>query len=108
MRFWLFIFFIFSLSQPLFSHDSVSRDTINNIVTSADPYEQLQDSLYRQRMQRSINENGKVLEEFLADFKERQEREKRQTYIRIGLGIAFVALLIYGLLRRRKARQQQP
>ena len=106
MRFWLTFISVLFLSLPLFSQDSVAQTTSVDTTVKQTPYDRLQDSLYLQRMKRSMNENGKVLEQFLADFKERQEREKRQAYIRTGLGIAFVAVLIYGLWRRRKSRQQ--
>jgi hypothetical protein len=105
MRFWLTFIIVSFLTLSINAQDTSAQPTPKESGSQL-TYEQVQDSLYLQRMKRSVNENGKVLDQFLADFKERQEREKRQLYIRIGLGIAFVAVLIYGLLRRRKSRQQ--
>ena len=52
--------------------------------------------------QRFINQNSKNLDQFLADRKEQEQKEKQQMYIRIGLGITFLAALGYGFYKRRK------
>jgi hypothetical protein len=55
-------------------------------------------------LRRQTTQNSKNLDQFLADMKEREKREKRQAYIRIGLGVAFVIVLFIALARRRKLR----
>lgn len=107
MRLLLLAVFVFRFSCPASSQntDSFSRAVDSSAKQIQQSYEALEDSLYRLQMQRDINEKGQELDEFLAGYKEGQKKEKQQTYIRIGLGVAFVAALIYGLARRRKQRR---
>ena len=89
-----------SYGQPM---DTVQRhiDSINRSLLAKD------DSLYRQRMLRNIDENGQTLDQFLADFREKQTKEKRANYIKIGAGAIFMAALIYAVLRKRKLQQKR-
>jgi hypothetical protein len=50
----------------------------------------------------SMEQNGKNLERFMTDYTERQKREKKQMYIRLGLGVAFLAVLVVSIVRRRR------
>jgi len=47
-------------------------------------------------------QNKKNLDEFLRPIEERDEKLKTQTIIYIALGAAFLAVIIFGLVRRRK------
>lgn len=67
----------------------------------------LQDSVYKLNVKRSMEQNGKNLDRFMADYHERQKKEKRQMYIRLGLAVAFLAVLIVGLTRRKKMRGKE-
>jgi len=51
---------------------------------------------------RDIEHNNKNLDYFLADYKERQQKEKRRIWWRLGLGIAFAGIGVFAILRRRK------
>jgi hypothetical protein len=98
------IFFLFS-----FRVSSQNIDTSRNSIDSPakqiqTPNEALEDSLYRLKMERSVNEKGKELDKFLADYKEYKEKEQRQIYIRIGVGVVFVAALIYGVARKKRMK----
>ena len=64
-----------------------------------------EDSIYRLKMERSVNEKGKDLDKFLADYKDYKEKEQRQVYIRIGVGVIFLAALIYGVARKRRIKK---
>ena len=85
------------------SLDTVQRhiDSLNRSVQA------IEDSLYRQRMLRNVQENGQTLDRFLADFREKQEKEKRANYIKIGIGAVFLTALIYGVLRKRRLQQKR-
>lgn len=39
------------------------------------------------------------------DIKKRNDKEKRNAMIRIGIGVLFMAVLVIGLMRRRKTRK---
>jgi hypothetical protein len=81
--------------------DSIQHqlDSTNKIIQS------LEDSIYRQRMLRNITERGQTVDRFLADFEERQKKERRQTYIKVGVGAVFLTALIYGILRKRRLQK---
>ena len=49
-----------------------------------------------------FRQNEENLERLMNDIRENEKRQTRQTYIRIGLGVAFLAVLIVGLSRRKK------
>ena len=70
-------------------------------------YESLEDSLYRLKMQRPVNQKGEDLDKFLADYKEYKEKEKRRTYIRIGGAIIFAVALVYGISRKRRQNKSR-
>lgn len=104
MRPLLLVLLIFQLCGSSYSQPADSAphsiDSHNRVIQT------VEDSLYRQRMLRNMAEKGQTIDRFLADFKERQEKERRQTYIKVGVGAIFMAALIYGLLRKRKLQQK--
>ena len=109
MRFLLIAVFLLLFSTSVFGQDSnvLSRSIDSSAKKNQQTYEDVEDSLYRLRMERNMNEKGQELDKFLADYEERKEKEKQQTYIRIGVGIVFLSLLIYGLVRRRKKEKNR-
>lgn len=98
---------------PVYSQnaDSIARviDSSSKLIQkTTQDVERWKDSLNQMQLRRFTQQNGKDLDLFLADMKEREREEKQQLYIRIGLGAAFLAVLIFGLLRRRKKKNTPP
>ncbi|HYO22701.1 MAG TPA: hypothetical protein VER36_09870 [Flavisolibacter sp.] len=79
------------------SADSLSR----SVDSQSKAIQALDDSIYRLKMQRTIDQNSQTIDQFLASYKEGQAKERRQTYIRIGAMIILLAALIYGFVRKR-------
>lgn len=79
------------------------RDSIRLQVERA--AQNYQDSLAYLRLQKNLKENGKSLDEALAEYKEQESKEKRKMYIRIGVGALFLIALFYGIARRSKQRR---
>ena len=108
MRRWLAaIVVFFSLHAHSQTADSLARSIDSSAKQIQRSYESLEDSLYRLKMQRPVNEKGEELDKFLADYKEYKEKEKRQTYIRIGGVIIFAAALGYGIVRKRRQTKRR-
>ena len=101
----VFYFFISAYSQNTDSL-SYSKDSPGNVLQQAnDKLQEVQDSLTHLKLQRVIEQHGKPLGQFLAERKEQERREKRQLYIRIGFGIAILLVLIIGIVRQWKRKQ---
>ena len=64
-----------------------------------DNYKSGVDSIYNSLEEKR---NQRNLEQFMAMQKEQQAKQKKQMWIRIGLGIFFLIILIVGIMRRRK------
>jgi hypothetical protein len=75
--------------------DSLSK-SINNMITRQ------YDSMQKAQIERDAQRSGEIM---LQWHKERQAKQKRQMYIYLGLGVGFLGLLIFGLMR--KARQKK-
>ena len=56
---------------------------------------------------RDMELNNRNLDSFLADQKERRQKEKRNALLRLGFGILILAFGIFAMLRRRKPRQNK-
>ncbi len=107
----LFILLQFFVCNLLFSQsdDSVrikndsSRKQQQEAVVE---YRQWRDSVSRERLLKHIEKNGKSLDAFLAEMKEKEEKKQRQRYVRIGLGAILLLVLMVSLARswRRKNR----
>jgi hypothetical protein len=64
------------------------------------------DSMARaMQLKEDMERNERNLNSFLADQKRRNEKLKKQNMIRIGIGVGFLAIMVIGLMRRRKAKQ---
>ena len=103
MRFaFIAISFILSFSLQAQNTDSFVRAVDSSTKAMRQRITATEDSLYKMEVQRSLQQNNRNLDRFLADMKEREKREERQMYIRLGIGVLFLAVLIIGLLRKRK------
>ena len=98
-----FLFGILLLSSTIvFSQDSSSAKPgeKSTIVTS------INDSLDKLRqdqlLQESMKRNEKNLVSFFKEQKERESSQKKRSLIRIGIGVAMLILLIFGLRRKAK------
>ena len=61
------------------------------------------DSAYNHLQQEQNNRN---LDAFMAMQRERQAKEKKRMWTRLGLGIFFFAVLVYGVMRKKKKTAQ--
>jgi hypothetical protein len=55
-----------------------------------------------EELQRSMEQNSRNLDSFLRLQKEREAKQKKQMYIRLGIGVLFLGVLVVGLMRRRR------
>lgn len=56
-------------------------------------------------MVRFNEQNSRNLNSFMRTMKEREEKQKRGMWLRLGFGIAMLVVLIVGLLRKRKKKE---
>lgn len=96
------LFFSFLMPVEGQNTDSFVRAIDSSRKAMNERLREQQDSFYKLQVKQSLEQNSRNLDRFLADMKEREKKERRQMYIRLGLGVAFLAVLIVGLLRRRK------
>lgn len=96
-------------SQPLFSQpvDTVNKTTgptRRNLEEAVKMHREWQDSIDRERLLQQIEKNGKSLDAFIAEGKEKERKEKRRQNIRIGAGVVFLFVLFFTIARRYKQR----
>jgi hypothetical protein len=115
MRNILFFFFIItglsSSAQTDKQLDSLRR-SIKNQVAVTESLRVATDSLLIKNAGRNdsiemakFNEqNSRSLNSMVQMMKEREEKQRRQMWLRLGLGGLFLVILIIGLLRKRKAK----
>ncbi len=75
--------------------DSIN-ERINNSFKSMD-------SVY---MKQQLEQNNRNLDQFMAMQREREAKQKRSNWIRLGIGVLFLGVLIFGWMRRRKKASQ--
>ena len=68
--------------------------------------QEIKDSMHRRQVQTMLDQQGKSLDQFLEERREAEKKQRRQMYVRIGIGVLFLAVLIIGLTRRRKTRTE--
>jgi hypothetical protein len=54
------------------------------------------------RIKEDAKRNTETLNRFMGEQKKREAKQKRDAMIRIGIGVLFFAVLIIGIVRRRK------
>ena len=95
---------IFTFSQSLSDIDSLSRA----IDSSAKANKKVLDSLNRKLdstyAEVQLRQNSENLNRLLADLKEREKKEQRQTYIRMGFLIILIIIVVLAIIRRRRSR----
>lgn len=99
---WLSLFISFILSSSLIAQNPApdSAAGTSQVVqpVSVSVYD---DSAARARSQEQMNRN---LDAFVRQQKEREKKEWQRAWMRIGLGMFFLVVLIVGMLRRRKKK----
>jgi predicted ribosome quality control (RQC) complex YloA/Tae2 family protein len=86
------------LKQQTVQLDSSSKnlnDAMNNMQQSLD-------SLRNANMQKQAQRSGEMM---LQWHKERQAKQKKQMFMYLGLGIFFLVVLVFGLMRKGRARK---
>jgi len=108
MRFLLLAVFglLFSILAYGQNPDSLNHSIDSSAKAIQQSYEDLQDSLEQLKLNRTLTETGKPMDEFLEDYRQKQLAEKRRTYLRIGVGIAFLAALFYGIARKSSKQKR--
>jgi len=54
---------------------------------------------------RDMEQNNRNLTSFVNNLREREKKEKQKMWLRIGLGVLFLAIGIFGVTRKRKAKK---
>jgi len=72
-------------------------DSLNEQLNNG--YKKTMDSIYDHL---ETERNNRNLDMFLQMQKEREAKQKKEAYLRIGLGVLFLGILVFGLMRRRK------
>jgi len=74
-------------------------DTNTPVLISMDSMlQRINDSMRKE----NLEQNNRNLDAFVALQKEREAKEKKRMYFRLGIGILFLAVMVIGLLRKRK------
>ena len=109
MRFFLQLVLSFTLlySQAAFtqSADSLTKRIDSNAIAIEQSEKDIQrwkDSLEKEKLYRNLEQHGQPLDVFLKERREAEDKQKRQLYLRIGLGVLFFLFVIIELLRRSK------
>lgn len=109
MRFFLRLVLSFTLffSQAAFtqSTDSLAKRIDSNarvLEQSAKDIQRWEDSLAKEKIFRNLEQHGQPLDVFLKERREAESKQKRQLYLRVGLGILFLLFVIIEFVRRRK------
>ncbi len=97
------------ISCLLISNAPAQSPVKDSLTSSADSAKQLlaaqmayQDSVDKARSMESMSRN---LDSFVKEQKARENREWKRAILRLGIGIFFFIVLIWGLLRNRKKKQ---
>jgi septal ring factor EnvC (AmiA/AmiB activator) len=59
-------------------------------------------------MARYMEQNTRNLDSFVKNMKEREQKQKLSNWMRIGAGLLFLAIGIYGVMRKRKPKTGEP
>jgi len=102
-------FLLFFISSLLVSNIPAQIPAKDSVIGPADSMQQIlaaqmayQDSIDKVRSMENMNRN---LNAFVKEQKARENREWKRAMLRLGIGIFFFIVLIWGLLRKRKKKQ---
>ena len=94
----VFFFDTLSTQRGDITQDS-ARTAVKEIIQKE--FGRWQDSVKAVRIKDEVRRNGKPLNAFLEEMREKENVRKRQWYFRIGLGVAFLIAIAASLLRKR-------
>ncbi|MCR6719137.1 MAG: hypothetical protein NVV59_02370 [Chitinophagaceae bacterium] len=78
-------------SIPAIKHDTIATTFLQD------------DSITKKQ---SLDQMSKNLDRMVADISTREKKAKRDAMIRIGIGVFFMAVLAFGLIRKRKQKSK--
>ena len=87
--------------------DSLSRsiDSSAKLIRSdQDRFIKVQDSAYHSEVNKALGQGSRNHDQFLAEKKRREEKERQQAIVRIGLSVLIFIVPILVLLRKRKPK----
>lgn len=100
--FFLSLLFISIHSYAQQDADSFAR-AIQRRTDSMNALVRISDSIDNEiRIKEDAKRNAETLNRFVNEQKKREAKQKRDAMIRIGIGVLFFAVLIIGIVRRRK------
>ena len=116
------IFILFAALFITASSIAQKRDTgfqrvdLDKLQKHIDSSTKMMDTLFDQQfkrmqeeqMQQSMEQNNRNLDEFMRMQKEREAKAKKASLIRIGIGILFLGVLIFGWMRKRTSPFAEP
>ena len=88
------------LQKQQISSDSLSKNPDSLLQQSNKYYDSV-------AMTEQMERNNRNLDGLVSMMKERERKAKKQMWIRLGIGLAFLALGIYGFTRKRKKSTTQ-
>lgn len=69
-----------------------------------DSFTKVQDSVYHAAISKDIENNSRNLNQFLAEQKRREAKERQQAIVRVIIGVVLLAIGIIAVVRRRKTK----
>ena len=67
-------------------------------------FDQQYKHLQEQEVQRTMEQNNRNLDEFVRLQREQEAKQKKAMWLRLGLGVFFLGVLVFGLMRKRKKK----
>ena len=96
----LFSITFFGQKKNSLSIDTASLSAINRSLDSS--FQRYTDSVNKQMIKRQTQQS---IDFFRQMQEERKVKEKRKAIIRLAIGLAFLAVFIVGIIRKRKAKK---
>jgi hypothetical protein len=109
----LILTFLFSLFLlPVFGQSTTRADSAfaDSVRAAArrmvDAHNRVRDSINFERVRRHVDQHGQSLDDYLAAERERERKEKRSHWVRLGAGAILLFALFVAIARRSKQRNR--
>ena len=86
------------LKENIAKLDSQAKDINESVARSMHSMDSI-------NMARSNEQMGRNMSRFVADRREQEKKQLKQTYLRLAFGVLMLIVLIAGLVRRRKQKK---